>query len=271
MDIQHISVSRRGVWRQCQQQYKYQYHLKTEVDEPEPFYFTFGKILHKIAEEYVRSGGELLLEEVSRDVINGKIPIEMNRVKSIGEDGEEKVVEEPVFAPKKLPADAKKRMAGMLRAIRKLTRKLGTEGIVEHQFRYDLDPPNDKCVTGLIDRLIQRDDKWIIVDYKTTKRGPWRLTPVTVTKDIQLRCYAKVVQKEFGVPAHKIYAALYYLEGGNLIGAQFSQKSLDEAEQDLLKVYREIENTPPDKAWGNVGDHCKRCKFRKICPFLRVT
>ena len=270
MDIQHISVSRMGVWRQCVQQYKYQYHLKVETDEPEPLYFAFGKMLHKIAEEYVRSNGELLLEEVSRDVINGKIPIEMKRTKTVDENGEEKTIEEPVFAPK-LPAENKKRMAGMLRAIRKLTRKLGTEGIVEHQFRYDLDPPNERCVTGLIDRLIQMDDKYVIVDYKTTKRGPWRLTPSTVTKDVQLRCYARVVQKMFDVPANKIYASLYYLEGGNLIGAQFSQESLEAVEKELLQAYLDIENTPPDKAWGNVGEHCRRCKFRKMCPFLRVT
>lgn len=270
MDIQHISVSRRGVWKQCQAQYKYQYHLKVEIDEPEPIYFTFGKIMHKIAEEYVKSGGELLLEEVSRDVINGKIAIDTKKVKTTDENGEEKEVMEEVFAPK-MPPDTKKRMAGMLRAIRKLTRKLGTEGIVEHEFRYDLDPPNQRCVTGLIDRLIERDDKFIIVDYKTTKRGPWRLTPSTVTKDVQLRCYARVVQKEFNVSADKIYAALFYLEGGNLIGAQFSQQSLDEVEKDLLEVYKEIENTPPENAWGNVGDHCRRCKYRKMCPFVRLT
>jgi CRISPR/Cas system-associated exonuclease Cas4 (RecB family) len=257
MNIEHISVSRKGVWDTCQAQYKYQYHLKVQTDEPEPIYFTFGKMLHKIAEEYVKSNGELLLEEVSRDVVNGKIPIDSR-------DGE------LIYAPKLLPEN-KKRMDGMLRAIRKLTRKLGTEGMVEHQFRYDLDPPNDKNVTGLIDRLIQREDKWIIVDYKTTKRGPWRLTPSTVTKDIQLRCYARVVQKQFNVPADKIFASLYYLEGGNLIGAQFSQKSLEQAEQELLNAYLEIEKTPPENAWGNVGDHCKRCKFRKMCPFVRLT
>jgi CRISPR/Cas system-associated exonuclease Cas4 (RecB family) len=79
-----------------------------------------------------------------------------------------------------------------------------------------------------------------------------------------------VVQKKFNAPADKIYAALYYLEGGNLVGAQFSQQSLELVEQELLQAYKEIENSDPDKVWGNVGDHCGRCKYRKICPFYRM-
>jgi CRISPR/Cas system-associated exonuclease Cas4 (RecB family) len=79
-----------------------------------------------------------------------------------------------------------------------------------------------------------------------------------------------VVQKKFNAPADKIYAALYYLEGGNLVGAQFSQQSLELVEQELLQAYKEIENADPDKVWGNVGDHCARCKYRKICPFYRM-
>lgn len=256
MDIRHISVSRMGVWKQCQQQYKYQYHLKVEINEPEPFYFTFGKILHKIAEEFVNSKGKLLVEEVSRDVINGKIPIET-------------INEQDIFAPK-LPAESKKRMPGMLKAIRKLTRQLGAEGQTEYKFKYDLDPPNNRNVVGFIDRLIERDGHFIIIDYKTTRKGPYRATSHSVKRDLQLRCYTRIVQKEFNVDPSKIYAALYYLEGGNIIGAKYCQEDLDAVEKELLQAYKEIENTPPDKAWGNVGDHCTRCKFKKICPFRKL-
>ena len=58
MDINHISVSRKGCFDLCQQQYKFKYHLKVETDVEEPFYFTYGKIVHRIAEKYVDYKGK---------------------------------------------------------------------------------------------------------------------------------------------------------------------------------------------------------------------
>ena len=148
---------------------------------------------------------------------------------------------------------------------------MGTNGETELKFEYDLDPPNKRMVTGLIDRLIEHQGKHVIIDYKTTKKGPWRKTPGNIVHDLQLRCYARVVQKMYNVAASDITAALYYVEGGDLIAAQFSQESIEAAENELLMVYKEIEEMPADKAWGNVGDHCRRCKFRKKCPFYSLT
>jgi len=86
---------------------------------------------------------------------------------------------------------------------------------------------------------------------------------------LQLRTYARIVQKEFNVPAENINTALYYLEGGDLISTKFSQKSLEEAEKTLLDCYDEIYNFDPDNVWGNVGNHCFRCEYCKICPFFK--
>jgi RecB family exonuclease len=258
MDIRHISISRKGVWDECQQKYKYQYHLKVESPEEEPFYFTYGKIIHKIAEAYVDHKGGMLLEEVAREVLRGKIPVDTN------EEGT------PVYAPQ-LPLDYKQRVSGHLKSIQRLTDKLGMEGETEYEFRYDLDPPNERFITGVIDRMFEKNGIWYIVDYKTTKRGPWRKTPETITEDLQLRCYARVVQRTFNVPANKIKCALYYLEGGNLVGAQFNDQSLLNAEQELLKAYIEIQNADPDKVWGNVTEKCRRCDFRSMCPFYNLS
>jgi ATP-dependent helicase/DNAse subunit B len=54
MNIEHISVSRYQVFVECKQKYKYRYHLAIKPDKPEPFYFTYGKIVHKIAEVNLR-------------------------------------------------------------------------------------------------------------------------------------------------------------------------------------------------------------------------
>jgi len=258
MDIQHISISRKGVWEECPQKYKYHYHLKTEKPEPEPFYFTYGKIIHKIAEEYVSRKGQILLQEVARDVLRGQIPMDTNA------DGS------PVKAPI-LPADYKQRVAGHLKSIEKLTEQVGTDGETEFEFNYDLDPPNGKFVKGVIDRLFQKKDKWFIIDYKTTKRGPWRKTSTTITDDLQLRCYARVVQRTYNVPAKDINTALYYLEGGSLIGAQFSDASLLAAEKELLEAHNQISASDPDKVWGNVTERCRRCEFRSLCPFYNLS
>lgn len=254
MNISHISVSRRDVWKLCKQKYKYKYHLKLESLEEEPFYFVYGKIIHKIAEEFVSKRGELGLPQIAKDVLEGRIPIEENK------DGS------PLFAPP-LPIDYKTRMSGHIGSIRRLTEQIGFDGELEYPFEFDLDPPNNKKVVGFIDRLINKNGNWFIIDYKTTKKGQWRKNSKTVLHDLQLRCYARIVQKTFGAQADQIRAALYYLEGGDLIAAQFSQDSLDSAEQELLDVYNEIHGFNPDDAWGCVGDWCHRCEYRKICPF----
>lgn len=258
MNIEHISVSRKTTWDSCQQMYKYKYHLRLESNEPTPFHFTYGKIVHFIAEKYIEERGKRTLNEVAGEVLQKKVPYEEDK------DGN------PVFA-ETLPPDYRNRLPGHLRAIEQLTSKIGLDGFLEYEFKYDLDPPNGKYVTGFIDRLIQKEDQWFIIDYKTTKRGGWRKNSSTIVHDLQLRCYARVVQREFNVPAKNIHAALYYLEGANLVAATFSDESLLAAEKELLEAYNQIKNMPPEAAWGNVNEQCRRCDYRKICPFYSIT
>jgi ATP-dependent exoDNAse (exonuclease V) beta subunit len=246
MDIRHISVSRKGVWQLCQQQYKYQYHLKI----PNP------KAVHKVAEEYVRLKGEKTLGQIAKEVLEGRISIERD------EHGE-------VFCPK-LPAEYARKFPEHIRSLEKLHQSIGTEGIVEYGFEFDLDPPNNKIAKGFIDRIIQKGDQFFIIDYKTSKKNHFRKTRSTIVKDLQLRTYAAVIQREFKVPAKNIATALYYLEGGDLIAARFSEASLQSAQAELLEAYNDIASTSPDDAWGNVGDWCKRCNYKAMCPFYRM-
>lgn len=249
MDINHISVSRKKCFDQCTQQYKYRYHLKLPRPGEEPIYFVYGTIVHKISELYVENRGETPIGEIAKDLLRGKIELE-----------------EGVKCPT-LPEEYTKKLQKHLRAIQNLTDRIGTDGIVEWEFRYDLDPPHGRHVTGFIDRLIVKGDKAFIIDYKTTKKGKWRVNKETVKDDLQLRCYARVVQREFGLKAENIKAALYYLEGEDLIACQYSDASLLQVEQDLKNAFIQIENSDPDKVWGKVGWHCKNCDYATICPF----
>lgn len=251
MKIDHMSVSRHGVWIVCEQQYKFKYHLKVIPDKEEPFYFIYGNIIHKIAQEYVLEKAVRPITEVSTDVLHGKIEYKEGKK-----------------APR-LPKDYTERLPIHLRSIEKITNKIGFAGETEFPFEHDLDPPNKRMVKGVIDRIIRKDNKFWILDYKTTKKSKWRKGANEITGDLQLRTYAKILQHKFGVKPENIYCALYYLEDSELIGAKFSQQSLDDAENTLLRAYLDIENTNPDNVVGNVGEHCRRCDFNNICPFYK--
>jgi len=252
MNIEHISVSRQQVWETCQQQYKYKYHLKVVPSGKPPFYLTYGNIVHRVAEEYVRAGGKRQITDVAADVLRGRI-----------------LLKEGVAAPK-LEGEYNTKFPKHLRAIKRLTERIGFDGKLEWPFHYDLDPPNKRFVTGFIDRLIERKGKFFIIDYKTSKKGSWRKTATTIMDDLQLRVYAKVVQHEFGAKAEDIRCALFYLEGAELISAKFTQASLDAAEAELLKAYKEIAAKESNEVVGTVGYHCHRCDFNDICPFFDI-
>ena len=251
MNINHISVSRKKCFDTCEQQYKYRYHLKVPRPGEEPFYFTYGSLVHRVAELYVQLGGEVSVTELGKGLLSGKYDLDEDGTKAVSS----------------LPEDYQKKFPKHLKAINNLTNRIGMDGIVEHPFYYDLDSPNGRHIKGFIDRLIIKKDKAWIIDYKTTKKGKWRVNKETVKHDLQLRAYSRVVQREFGLKAENIKAALFYLEGENLIGCCYSEESLEQVEQDLREAYVKIENSDPDKVWGKVGWHCKTCDYGSMCSF----
>lgn len=252
MLIESISVSRKGVWNECHQRYKYRYHLKIPSPEPEPEYFGYGKIIHKIIETHTLARGHGDIGKITQAVLSGEIEIEPGRK-----------------APQ-LSLEYKRKIPDHLRSYLKLAEKIGTEGQVEWAFRYDLDPPHGKVLNGFIDRLITKGDEYTIIDWKTSKKNGFRKTSETVTEDLQLQAYCRIVQKTFNADPAKIKAALYYLEGGELVGARFSAQTLDSVEEKLLKAYNEVKAADPDKVVGRTGWHCKRCDYRTICPWWQA-
>lgn len=254
MLIEHISVSRSGTWEQCHELYKLKYHLKIPSPEESPEYFAYGKIIHKICELHVANRGQVDIGKLAQDVLTGVVEIEEGRK-----------------APQ-LSVEYKRKLPEHLRSYMRLADRIGTDGITEWKFSYDLSPPNDYKVLGFIDRLIIKDDHYTILDYKTTKKGGFRKDQRTVTSDLQLQMYCRVVQKHFNADPSKIQAGLVYLDGGlQVVGASFTEKTLEQAEKYMLEAYLEIKNSNPDAVQGNVGRHCKRCDYRKVCPFYKLT
>lgn len=250
---EHISVSRKQTWNECQAKYKFRYHLKLIPDGPVQPYFTYGKLVHKIAEEYVAKQGQRPIEDITKDCLDGTIEVEKGQ------------------PPPILDASYSKKLPVHVKNVKNLSDRIGYDGHLEWPFRVDLAPPNEHFIVGFIDRLIIRGDKYFILDYKTTKKGFWRKNSNTIRSDLQLRVYARIVQKEFGAKAENIKAALYYLEGGDLIATNFNEESLITAEEEIHNAYKEITSMSPDDVHGRVGDQCKRCDYRKICSWYSLT
>ena len=257
MNIEHLSVSRHDLWKECQQKYKFKYHLKIKIDEPEKPYFMYGKVVHKIFEEYTLAKGEKSLSAIAKNVLDGNILLEDNQP-------DQKIPRE------ELPNSYLKRLPKHLEAFSKVVNSMGFSGHTEYEFEYDLDPPNKKLVYGFIDRLIFKKDHIFILDYKTTQQGPYRKDKFTIMKDLQLQCYALIAMKQFKVPAKNIHTTLYYLDDEEMIGATFSEQTLLAAEAKLLSVYNDIQALHEKDAKGYVGKHCQRCDYRKICPFYSL-
>ena len=251
MKINHLSVSRKQLWDQCQQAYKYKYHLEVETQEEEPEYFAYGKLVHKVAEDYVDNKGKVEINEILKQYLSGDLLLEGKKIE--------------------LSTEYKNKLGDHILNIKKLTDRIGFEGETEYSFNFDLDFPNKKILSGVIDRLFIKDDKCFIIDYKTTKKGKWRKTENTIRHDIQMLSYAMVVEKEFNIKAENIRAALYYLDGGNLIPMKFNKQMIERAKSLLVSTYDLIKNKDAEDVWGKVGEHCRRCVYRKICPFYSLT
>lgn len=251
MKINHISISREGTWKECKKKYHFRYHLEI-IPPEEPIYFLYGKIVHKIIEHYSRNSGDI--NEITQSVLNGDILLEEESGKKVTSN---------------LPYDYRKKLPVHLTNFMKLSKVIGLEGEIEWKFDHDLDPPNNRILTGVIDRLIRKQDSCLIIDYKTTKPGPFRKTKSTIGGDLQLQCYARIAQKTFGYKADQITCALYFLDGPEFLPTKFSQETIDGVEKRMLEVYKDIQIADPDTVKGTVGNHCYRCDYKKICPFVK--
>lgn len=236
---------------ECHQKYKYRYHLKVISNKPEAPYFVYGKFIHKVAELYVSNKMEKDIFAISTDIINGNIPFE------------------DIEKFRKLDSSYKNKIRTHLGNVEKITKQLGCDGYIEHPVNYDLDPPNQKMLVGFIDRLFFKDEKAFILDYKTTKIGPYRKTKESIKKDLQLRAYSLFVYEHYKIQPENINTALYYLEDSKLVTAKFTLGEILEAKEILKKDFIFIENMNENSVIGNVGSHCKRCDYEDVCPFYR--
>lgn len=249
LKIKHISISRSGVWHECQVKYKYKYHLEVIPNKPEPPYFAYGKLVHKAAELYVKDKGANNIHKIASGLLDGSISEE--------------------FKSLKLTNDYKKKLPLHLSSIEKITSKIGYEGLLEQEIKLDLIPPSEKFLLGYVDRIIFNEDKTMILDYKTTKVGFYQKDNNTIRHDLQLRTYAYYVCKQYKLDPSKVFCCLYYLENKKLVCANYTEAQMEDAIDSLKKDYILIESVEENMAKANVGNHCKRCDYQDVCPHGR--
>lgn len=249
MKIKHISISRSGTWHECQVKYRYKYHLEVISNKPEAPYFAYGKLVHKAAEIYVKEKGKNNIHKIASGLLNGTISDEFKNLK--------------------LSQEYKQKLPTHLTSIEKITTKIGYEGLLEHEIKMDLLPPNEKFLLGYVDRIIFNEDKTMILDYKTTKAGFYQKDNNTIKHDLQLRTYAYYVCKEFKLDPSKVFCCLYYLDNKKLVCTSYTEPQMQDAIDSLKKDYTIIESVEESNAKPNVGNHCKRCDYQDICPYGR--
>lgn len=242
MNIEHLSVSRAQLNFTCKYKYKLKYHLKVPSPIKEYPWFLYGKIIHKIIEVYTVNRGKLLIGDISQEILKNEEPLSFNYKMQLKDD---------------------------LISFVSLSNKIGYDGEIEVAFNKDLDPPNNKSIVGVIDRVIERNGNYYIFDWKTTKQGKHQKTAENILHDLQLRVYANIISSQMNVDAAKIKCALYYMQGSKLVSASFSQKTLDEVPSKMLKIYNEIASEDPNSVVGSVGDHCGICEYNSLCPFYK--
>jgi CRISPR/Cas system-associated exonuclease Cas4 (RecB family) len=84
-----------------------------------------------------------------------------------------------------------------------------------------------------------------------------------------MQTYALIIKEIFKANASDIKLALFYLEGSELVSANFDDNTLENCKKILIQTYNKIKNKDPDTVTGNVGSHCVRCDYSDICPFYR--
>ena len=251
MIINHLSVSRSQCFELCQTQYKYKYHLKVIPDKPEQIYFVYGKLIHKAAEIYVKQKAQEPIFEIGKKLLSREIEFEDSSKLDT------------------LTTEYKNKFWNHLKVVEKFTERVGFDGDIEYKIEYDLYPPDKKILLGFIDRLIIKNDRAIIIDYKTSKDNAWRKNSQTIKADLQLNAYAMVVNEQFGIAPENIQAALIYLEGGKTVSTNFKINNLIAVKDKLKNLFLQIEQIDEKKATANVGFHCRRCDFSNICPYNR--
>ncbi|MFW5794971.1 MAG: RecB family exonuclease [Bacillota bacterium] len=238
MRLTKLSYSRMSCFLQCNLQYRFKYHDKLESLEPTPDYFEFGNFIHRLFELYAKDG--ITIQEAFT-----------------------KAFEEYNKFGNKHKACIREIVSNFL----KFDNKLKKSDFVSQEFEegFSLKFPNiETQMTGFIDRKLKLpDDKFIIVDYKTSKS---ELSKQEAMSNHQLMTYSWVCSVNYDIDPKNILAGLFYARTGNSVFVSFDQKQINKFVSFCEKTCETIHEMQPDNAKPNRNEYCYFCDYKSICP-----
>ncbi len=134
---------------------------------------------------------------------------------------------------------------------------------IEEAFRIKLYNEEGEYVmiNGRIDRIDKLPDgTFEVIDYKTGQLSPY--VQKGMKKDLQLSLYA-IATRDFMKMESTLFS-LYFLKDNQKISAERSEKTLNEAKQEIWDVIDKIKAGDFNATPGSMI--CQFCDYRKICP-----
>lgn len=224
-----FSTSKIKVFDQCKLQYKLKYVDKIKIEQPDTPDLVFGRMIHKVAEIYD--------------------PEKDNKEEIV------KIVKEFPELPKEYKALIPQTYKNLLHSFFDKYGKYPAKTETEYNFQDD-----EVWIYGIVDRLIEQEDAYIAVDYKTSKtRGLDRHI-------FQLKFYTVLLSKNHDISPDKIRLMIYYPRIDEYDRTQFSNSEISLFEKELRRKIRKIQD---NKKWNATqGFHCRWCPFFKTeyCP-----
>jgi putative RecB family exonuclease len=126
------------------------------------------------------------------------------------------------------------------------------------------------ALSGRVDRVDQRGEEIVIVDYKT---GRSELTSDDARGSRALALYAHAAERVFRRRCRKV--ELHHLPTGTVAAHEHTEESLDrhlrraeDTARDIVAAEQAVaEGVAPDEAFAPTpGSWCSWCDFRRVCP-----
>ncbi len=249
--ITYLSYSQLETFRFCPLHYKLRYILN--ISTPPTASLSFGSTLHLVMKDF----NSISLQQV----VTSKDQVEKLMIGLL-----EKHWINAGYSSKKHEQEMKKRGEVYLKNYLKsdLYDIKKPPKLLEQKFSF----PLDGCkIRGVMDRVDVKGDLIEIIDYKTTdlmnKDIP---TEREMKKNLQLSLYAlaatRPIHELFGKDPGEIIMSLYFFDLGIKVSTTRTKEDLIDAEQEIIKVKKEIETS--DFTCSN-NFFCQDCEFKIFC------
>lgn len=120
----------------------------------------------------------------------------------------------------------------------------------------------DETLRGVIDRLDEKEDGLVVVDFKS---GARKLSPQELDRDLQLTVYAFAAQRLTGRSVSQV--AQLYLRDSSYLSSVRGPEDFAHLVEEILPYARRVQRESQYPA--HVGYWCNWCQYRELCQAER--